>query len=1098
MISRNGTIAVKRHPAKRAQRLVMYLGAFRPLQPAWGFLCMIAAVSVFSQQTGSVPGAELRKHRAQIDSLSDMADVELRSLRREREALSQDSSAAAQRHSSELSSLRDTIVRVDSMIEVNEEEIARLVENGNALVEDSAQAAQQVEQVRDSLSEEQRLCTGKTDSLRSRLKELLSQREEATAGSTETQSARRAAMTAAKEKIAGVDSTLTELRKQIAAANAVFDAAVADSLEAGKRLQQKAASEGRELRRIDSLVRAHTDWKQALSDSLDTLRSDSARAAQILNKARELDSLGNEDREQIEAYDRRKERVRRDSSVLVETRQRTIAEYRNTRSRIDSITAQVQRRLVSARIARQRQRTDSLIAATKDALKRLMALPKEQRRALHADVARQERELARLLLRREGTGATGISEGGGGKQQSAARLDTIIVGHEKELAALSERVAAAKVDSVAAVAQADSNLVRLGDTLAYLDSAATALEKSVRGRQEELDALGGTAGSEKGLAEVHMTIVAADSSMKAIEARIDSLGTAAQTLRQDSAAVHVAVLDTVRSAGERAGEVRQRIDSLAKELRQAESRRQQLSTDSLAVATRHEREMTEKRKGVSALDSAVTAIEEKIGAEAAGCKDALAGGDSVLKDLATALQHASKILVEHNGLLAAVRGRIERLTRRRTRLSTDSAATVKRHREQMEAFGREGERLDSLTRATETRQADLSKEKEKIEQLAQERAARRERLFRETREELKALQQEREQAAARRLEVQKRYDALLHEERVERSRQDSAITKAQKELTALLGTREQARTDSANAVQKLMRLTSESHEAITRYDSLIKIKEKELTDLLSKREAARKDSLEVAAAHAAAVQHANAALVQQADQVETKKKAVTALLVAVEKAREDHKLERRQVEGELGSVQNEVVRYDSLIAAKNRDLATLDARNEAETAAEEVAAMRREAQEQLVEVYNRLHEDALAARELFDAQRELFEDYLDAEAFQVLQSSIREALKQGSESPDSEASSSGRSDKPPGETDQNEPEQVNSSPPDATVYFSSMPPGARVYIDGRFVGNANADDLRVWSGEHTVEFVSRQDKCVKRMHFKAGKNPVAFGKIPCN
>jgi DNA repair exonuclease SbcCD ATPase subunit len=552
------------------------------------------------------------------------------------------------------------------------------------------------------------------------------------------------------------------------------------------------------------------------------------------------------------------------------------------------------------------------------------------------------------------------------------------------------------------------------------------------------------------------------------------------------------------------------LDTSSRESAHAVSPGEQSLDDSADMAFRDDRKMTERRWEGALPDSLVDVDKTQLAAVLQRCADDSAAADSVVRRVRTALQQILARKRELDSLVSMARGRAEALKSRRARLAADSSAAVKMHRTQIRAFAREGQRLESLSRAAELRQTDLAEEKENIERLARERAARRKRLLRKTREELKSLQNKREAAAAERLAAQKRYHALLREEREERLRQDSAIRKARKELTELLGNRKGVRDDSAEVAATLDSAIRESRRTIARYDTLISSKEKELARLRAEREQAREDSLKAVSEYTSAIQQAGMAVVRQADRLETKKKAVAALLNAVEKARENERAARWKAEGALNSAQDKVTWYDSLMAAKRRDLATLDARSAAEKVAEEAAAVRREAQRCLVEIYGRLREDPYAARELLNKKTALLEVYLDPEAFRLLKSSVREACATARERGDataphseSAAANKGTTAKtkpsPAGETEPKTEKTAQGppSPADATVYFSSMPPGARVYIDGRFVGNADAGNLRVRSGIHTVQLVSGGDTCVKRMRFKTGKNPVVFVKVPC-
>lgn len=58
-----------------------------------------------------------------------------------------------------------------------------------------------------------------------------------------------------------------------------------------------------------------------------------------------------------------------------------------------------------------------------------------------------------------------------------------------------------------------------------------------------------------------------------------------------------------------------------------------------------------------------------------------------------------------------------------------------------------------------------------------------------------------------------------------------------------------------------------------------------------------------------------------------------------------------------------------------------------------------------------------------------------------------------------------------------------------TIFISSFPPMAEVYMDGKYIGITSKDHLKITSGTHTMEFRKGDIKVIKKMTFKPGKNP---------
>ncbi len=58
-----------------------------------------------------------------------------------------------------------------------------------------------------------------------------------------------------------------------------------------------------------------------------------------------------------------------------------------------------------------------------------------------------------------------------------------------------------------------------------------------------------------------------------------------------------------------------------------------------------------------------------------------------------------------------------------------------------------------------------------------------------------------------------------------------------------------------------------------------------------------------------------------------------------------------------------------------------------------------------------------------------------------------------------------------------------------SIFISSLPPMADVYMDGVKIGKTNIAELKITAGEHTMRFVKGAKETTKKMTFKPGKNP---------
>jgi hypothetical protein len=61
--------------------------------------------------------------------------------------------------------------------------------------------------------------------------------------------------------------------------------------------------------------------------------------------------------------------------------------------------------------------------------------------------------------------------------------------------------------------------------------------------------------------------------------------------------------------------------------------------------------------------------------------------------------------------------------------------------------------------------------------------------------------------------------------------------------------------------------------------------------------------------------------------------------------------------------------------------------------------------------------------------------------------------------------------------------------PPGTIFISSLPPMADVYMDGRKIGKTNIAELKITAGKHTMKFVKGDKELTKTMTFTDGKNP---------
>ena len=69
------------------------------------------------------------------------------------------------------------------------------------------------------------------------------------------------------------------------------------------------------------------------------------------------------------------------------------------------------------------------------------------------------------------------------------------------------------------------------------------------------------------------------------------------------------------------------------------------------------------------------------------------------------------------------------------------------------------------------------------------------------------------------------------------------------------------------------------------------------------------------------------------------------------------------------------------------------------------------------------------------------------------------------------------------------PAPVVSSAESGTIFISSLPPMAEVFMDGQKIGKTNIAELKITAGSHRMKFVKGAKTLTKQMTFISGKNP---------
>jgi hypothetical protein len=146
------------------------------------------------------------------------------------------------------------------------------------------------------------------------------------------------------------------------------------------------------------------------------------------------------------------------------------------------------------------------------------------------------------------------------------------------------------------------------------------------------------------------------------------------------------------------------------------------------------------------------------------------------------------------------------------------------------------------------------------------------------------------------------------------------------------------------------------------------------------------------------------------------------------------------------------------------------------------------AQRQIMLIYDLIDKGKTeAAKDAFTSHRKLLEKNLYPEAFEAIKMTVEGVEPAPSPQPETTA----ETDPPPPGQEWEMPRQP------ATVFISSVPPVASIYMDGRLIGRTNVGYVDVLSGKHTIQFIKGDKTCTQEMSFREGQNPAVVVKLPC-
>ncbi|MBN2038003.1 MAG: PEGA domain-containing protein, partial [Chitinispirillaceae bacterium] len=148
------------------------------------------------------------------------------------------------------------------------------------------------------------------------------------------------------------------------------------------------------------------------------------------------------------------------------------------------------------------------------------------------------------------------------------------------------------------------------------------------------------------------------------------------------------------------------------------------------------------------------------------------------------------------------------------------------------------------------------------------------------------------------------------------------------------------------------------------------------------------------------------------------------------------------------------------------------------------------AEKRLMKIYKLIEQEKTGeATALFNGDRDMLEAGLDPDAFSTIQMTIISI-----EPVEKTSRAVARRPEPPPP-----PEPIVYAGPrkEGSIFLTSLPPVASVFMDGELVGKTNVGYLKITSGPHTMRFVKGGLICTRHMTFVEGKNPSQLVKLPC-
>jgi len=598
-----------------------------------------------------------------------------------------------------------------------------------------------------------------------------------------------------------------------------------------------------------------------------------------------------------------------------------------------------------------------------------------------------------------------------------------------------------------------------------------------------------------------------------------------------------------------------RLDSLILQtdnlLTELTARRGKKTQDSIEIYNGFGKTFQQTHKKLKLLDSLILTTRGIL--EAGAIRYGTIRNDSaaVVKQFQKDMEKIKKETARQDSLLLVKNRELEKLKEQQAKLRQDSTAILSQNLQAAELGRQNAEKIDRLIQEKERELNQIDSAKKGFQALMANEIAKIDSLIMESQKTVISFMHKREKQKLYATEARKSNSDKEKRAFKEVAGKDSVVQGLENELKTLSKALDKTGQDTLEIRKKQESEVAVSIKEIALCDSLISVKEKELAALVEKRAKARQDSVAALKTAKEKLVSVRTVIAQQQTALGKIRKQVAADSAAAGRVKHEYASLVKEHARADSAANRDVGKLDSIVNAAKAGTAAADKEVEALLKGTGFGrtkmpdAEKKKIVSAIENCYSLLQGGRSAeAKAVFVKEGDLLKKYMLAADFSELKSIVeagikapkkeeKETIKPASEpepaapvKPEMPKQEPAKAKEEPPEvkkpqvTDKvkpaDRPEPVPDKPVDtvaapvspaekppdidrrdATIFISSIPPKAKVHMDGKYIGETNVADLRVSSGTHQMTFTVNNQRCTKTMTFQPGKNQSTLIRIPC-